>query len=261
MSQRWVTLLEATIDSEVLQEGLHYARLGQVVSMHLNPGCVEAVVQGRARTPHPVRLELDTPDPKQWEQLIDAMASEAVYGAKLHSGEVPRALEQLFAALDQELIPTNPGSLRTGCTCPARRPCKHAACVGYLLAERLDTDPLSIFALRGMPADRVLERLQEARAALGGPRAAAGHVDPMIRQSQMLSPSLEESLEEFWGSPARLAKLRDVPPAEHAPHALLRRLGPPPLGGRFPLVGLLASVYDTVSGAAIRIRDEAERID
>jgi hypothetical protein len=52
-----------------------------------------------------------------------------------------------------------------------------------------------------------------------------------------------------------------MPPPQHAPHALLRRLGPSPLPGRFPLVGLLASVYDTVAEEAIRLRDRAERLD
>ena len=52
-----------------------------------------------------------------------------------------------------------------------------------------------------------------------------------------------------------------MPPAVHAPHALLRRLGPSPLRGRFPLVGLLASVYDTVAQRALSLRDRAERIE
>jgi hypothetical protein len=39
------------------------------------------------------------------------------------------------------------------------------------------------------------------------------------------------------------------------PHALLRRLGPSPMNGRFPLVGLLASVYDTVAAAARHIQE------
>ena len=38
-------------------------------------------------------------------------------------------------------------------------------------------------------------------------------------------------------------------------------MGPSPLQGRFPLVGLLASVYDTVAERAVRLRDHAERLD
>ncbi len=43
-----------------------------------------------------------------------------------------------------------------------------------------------------------------------------------------------------------------------AKHALLRRLGSSPLEGRFPITGLLASIYDTVSEQARRIRLDAE---
>jgi hypothetical protein len=33
------------------------------------------------------------------------------------------------------------------------------------------------------------------------------------------------------------------------------------MNGRFPLVGLLASIYDTITATAIRLRDQAEHID
>jgi hypothetical protein len=35
----------------------------------------------------------------------------------------------------------------------------------------------------------------------------------------------------------------------------LRRLGASPLGGKFPLVGLLASIYDSLRTRGLRIRD------
>jgi hypothetical protein len=47
---------------------------------------------------------------------------------------------------------------------------------------------------------------------------------------------------------------------EYAPHALLRRLGSAPLEGRFPLVGLLASIYDSVAVAARRRLTELDDV-
>jgi len=41
-----------------------------------------------------------------------------------------------------------------------------------------------------------------------------------------------------------------------APHALLRRRGPTPLQGKFPLVGLLASIYDSIAEHGRKLRDE-----
>jgi hypothetical protein len=81
----------------------------------------------------------------------------------------------------------------------------------------------------------------------------------MIPESQIQPPPLASCIEEFWRAGPELAELEHRPPPQHAPHALLRRLGPSPLNGRFPLAGLLASVYDTVSEAAKRMREEAER--
>ena len=73
--------------------------------------------------------------------------------------------------------------------------------------------------------------------------------------------SLESSVEDFWRPGPQMAALRREPPAEYAAHALLRRLGPSPLPGKFPLVGLLASIYDAVSDDALRLRDHAEQTE
>jgi hypothetical protein len=47
-------------------------------------------------------------------------------------------------------------------------------------------------------------------------------------------------------------------PAETEPfaaHALLRRLGQSPLQGKFPLVGLLASIYDSMAARGRELRE------
>ena len=45
---------------------------------------------------------------------------------------------------------------------------------------------------------------------------------------------------------------------QHVPHALLIRLGSTPIEGKFPFLGLLASIYDSVSDNA---RDRQNQID
>ena len=83
----------------------------------------------------------------------------------------------------------------------------------------------------------------------------------MIPESQHEPPDLEACQGEYWREGPRLSDLRDMPPSAHAPQALLRRLGPSELNGKFPLVGLLASIYDHVRDHAVRLRDRAEGID
>ncbi len=43
-----------------------------------------------------------------------------------------------------------------------------------------------------------------------------------------------------------------MPAPDHVPHALLRRMGPSPMGGKFPMVGLMASIYDSIRARAPR---------
>ena len=56
----------------------------------------------------------------------------------------------------------------------------------------------------------------------------------------------------------KLADFEQLAAQQHVPHALLRRLGSSPLGGKFPLVGLLASVQDSLRAKAIELRQRIE---
>ena len=146
------------------------------------------------------------------------------------------------------------------CSCRQSGPCKHVVAIWYLLTDRLDDAPLLVFTLRGLGGDELVQRLVHAREIQSHGQAAA-HTDPMLVESQLPVPPLDQCMDSFWRPGSQLTQLQHMPPPQHAPHALLRRLGPSPLGGKFPLVGLLASVYDTVAQAAIKLRDQAERID
>jgi hypothetical protein len=67
--------------------------------------------------------------------------------------------------------------------------------------------------------------------------------------------ALDRCLDSFW----RPGRQIDEMPSEtepFAPHALLRRLGQSPLQGKFPLVGLLASIYDSIAIEGRKLRDE-----
>ena len=258
-ARRWLDLLEQMIDAPRRAAGIEYARSGQTQSMELGADGVIGRVQGRAVQAYQTRWRIPAITEDRWQQIFDAMAGEAFYAAKLLAREVPDALETLLASLGLRLIPVE-SEVAIECTCPAAAPCKHAAALAYLVAERLDKDPLLTFQLRGMPTERVLERLGTARARRT-PGDAAAHAEPVVPLSVPPARPLNECLGSFWRPGSELAELQRMPPPHHAPHALLRRLGPSPLGGRFPLVGLLASVYDTVADRAIRLRDHAERLD
>ena len=258
VARRWIRSLEAAMAPLHMAEGLEYARRGQTITLDVGLGVVEAQVQGRAPGPYRTVLRVPQLEQSQWEDSIDAMAREAIYAAKILAGELPQSAEGLFRAAGAELCPAD-GIIDAACTCETSGPCKHSAAIGYLAAEQLDETPLLMFTLRGMRASQVAKRLVQTRAVQSHGHAAA-HGDAAFTMTVDDAPPLEECLEEFWRCGPELSEIEKLPPPDHAPHALLRRMGPSPLPGRFPLVGLLASVYDTVRGAAIDLRDEAEGV-
>jgi uncharacterized Zn finger protein len=72
------------------------------------------------------------------------------------------------------------------CNCPDHAvPCKHLAAVFYVLAERFDTDPFQILALRGRDRAALLEDLRARRAELaeraGGPQTTPDGPAPLDR--------------------------------------------------------------------------------
>lgn len=255
IARRWLELLETLVPEARRLDGLDYARRGQATGLDLGAGLIEARVQGRATAPYLTRWQVATFTEAAWQAVIEAMAAEALYAAKLLAGELPPEIDEVFAARGLALIPAAE-EVSLVCDCPASGPCKHVAALGYLAVERLDQDPLAILRLRGGPD--VLERLAAARAFRSHGHAAA-HAEPVVGGVPQAG-SLDADLERFWRPGPELAGLRKMPPPRHAPHALLRRLGPSPLEGRFPMIGLLASIYDTVSRAAVRLRDRAEGI-
>lgn len=252
-SSELLALAEHLFPADRREEARAYAASGQTVRWSLSEGIAEAAIQGRRRAPYTLSIEFRAFTGTEWERLITAMAEQAVFAATLPTGELPPPLRELLERLTLPLVPRDAREVIIRCECQARGPCKHAATLLYLLAEHLLKEPTDLFLLRGLSCDMLLERLTRHRAASTRGFASA-HLDPFIPGARRPSPPLEAELDTFWSVPP--------PPDQsslhqsHAAHALLRRLGPSPLTGRFPIVGLLASVYDEVSQAARDLRDE-----
>lgn len=250
----WSALLMQGFDDAVKNEGLDYARAGQTASLQITHAGVEATVQGRQSRPYTVRIAPEVLTPADWDRVVAIMAREAVYSAKLLAGEMPPLVEQPFVSLGKHLVPVDASTVKRTCTCDLPAPCKHVACVAALLIERLAGDPLLAFTLRGLDGQRLLERLQEARAIATRGVARAHSTPPAVDLVPEALP-LDRCLDSFW----RPGRQIDEMPNEtepFAPHALLRRLGPSPLQGKFPLVGLLASIYDSMAENGRKLRDE-----
>lgn len=252
-SRRFIELLESFGVGSRLKRGRSYARAGQVVELEVEPGLVLARVQGTRYSPYRINIQTKVLSEHQWRRAEKALAAQALPLATLLAGEMPRDVEQIFAACKLTLFPKSYRELRASCSCPDREnPCKHVAAAYYILAERFDDDPFLIFAWRGRTKAELLERLRaRRRRGDGRPPAATEPTPPDVHAS---AAPLSERFEDFWRCGPQLAGFRVTPLASEAPDALLRRLGPAPAEARGRNIAeLLAPVYAKLAhGAELR---------
>lgn len=268
---KWFDYASRAAGADTMKIGHEYARLGQTRQMDIQPGTITGRVQGRVYEAYRVTITIPPLSPETWTSLIGAMAEQAIFSAKLLAGELGPGIDELFESRGTSLLPapgaTGADAVTTACTCGHGEPwCRHACCLALLAAEAIERDPLTLFTLRGLRGSELVERLREGRAsraaapAPGAARRAIGGPDwPGLRDRDP-APPLDQCLGDFWEAGPELDQVETPlrPPRVH--HALLRRLGPSPFeDAKFPLVGLLATCYDTISRAALERRDAAER--
>src|SRR3954449_10787747 len=85
-----------------LSRGRAYARNGRVLDVEVSPGLVRA--RGQDTQPRPFRIEIAVePFADQvWDRVIGALARQAIYTAKLLSGELPAEVVQLCDSRSEE---------------------------------------------------------------------------------------------------------------------------------------------------------------
>ena len=249
-SKRWIKVLESFSMGTRLTRGRSYARQGQVVSIDVEPGIVKAKVQGSQPKPYNVKIRLEPLTDEDWDKVTEAMASQAIFAAKLLAGEMPQNIEEAFASVHVSLFPTALSELNTNCSCPDwANPCKHIAAVYYLLAERFDEDPFLIFKLRGRTKEQIIAVLREKRAAPSPLGDTSSSADTVSAEEENLL-SLEEHLDAFWREDEALESFTANLSAPAIDKAVLKRLGDAPFTiGNSNIASLLAKAYDTVDAA------------
>jgi uncharacterized Zn finger protein len=252
-SKRWIGVLESFGMGARLGRGRSYARQGQVVSLDIEKGIVVAKVQGSRARPYSVEIKLKPLSEKDWGKVTDAMASQAVFAARLLSGEMPQNIEDAFGEAKVSLFPTSIKDLSTDCSCPDwANPCKHIAAVYYLLAEQFDEDPFLIFKLRGQTKEEIIAILRKKRSEQSPEAdiASPAEVDSSPRETVV---PLEKCLDTFWLAGEALDSFTVNPSLPEVENAVLKRLGKAPFTiRRQNIAALLAKAYPVASNAAIR---------
>lgn len=258
-ASRWISVLESFDIGTRLNRGKTYARKGQVISIEIGVGVVKASVQGSAKKPYSVTIQVKTIPQEKWAELAKTEFRQAIVAAKLIAGEMPEDVERNFEASGISLFPQKSGDLKTDCSCPDySNPCKHIAAVYYLLGEEFDRDPFLIFRLRGIEKETLLAIIMGSRegaeATDVSTKPKKGRKKPGRLEAHQNSESKEQTISEnllsFWSTrqiPEDLIGPVKVPPI---PATLPKRLGNIPFWrGQNLLVKELEATYSLVSEA------------
>ncbi len=255
-ADKWIKALEPLLDAGRLSRGRSYARSGQVLNLDIGPGVVTSRVQGSRATPYKVKIAVKILTAAEWSKVVDALAEQAIFAARLLAGEMPKDVETAFSAARVSLFPTQRTDLETTCSCPDyANPCKHVAAVYYLLGERFDEDPFLLFQLRGKDKEQLLAELRQRRTADN--LALAEDTPPY----EVIPAPPEESVEPLEAALGRFWELGEGLETFHVPIArpaveagLLKRLGKPPFERKVgELTDPLAAAYAAVSDHALRL--------
>jgi uncharacterized Zn finger protein len=164
-AQRWIDVLEGFGFRQRLARARNYAKEGNVLSLEFRDAHVVAMVQGTAKDPYHVQLQLEAFSDEQWGYVVESLAEQALYSAKLLSGQMPQTIEEVFTANGLSLFPFNQFDIHSHCDCPDPvNPCKHIGAVYYLLGDRFGEDPFVLFQLRGRSKTAILQALRDHRA-------------------------------------------------------------------------------------------------
>ena len=195
-----------------------------MVSIDIKKGEVKAKVQGSMPRPYSITIELPALNEPQWENVIEAMAGQAIFAAKLLAGEMPQNIEEAFKSAGVPLFPRSAKDIKADCSCPDfANPCKHIAAVYYLLGEQFDGDPFLLFVLRGKTKEQIIESLRARRV-----EAAEEGEDELEIPVEESAPHLADLLTTFYQAGNDLHQIAPRIAAPDIESPLLKRLGTAP---------------------------------
>ncbi|HEY9665690.1 MAG TPA: SWIM zinc finger family protein [Coleofasciculaceae cyanobacterium] len=260
--QRWTDLLNSYRFKKRLERARNYAREGNVLSIEFKGPEVLARVQGTAPEPYAVSLSIDPFTEEDWNYIVETMATEAIYSARLLAGEMPHDIEKVFTANGLSLFPFTLSDIHSRCSCPdPQNPCKHIGAVYYQLGDRFSEDPFVLFQLRGRTKEQILDDLRRLRSSGAGKQATSevpeSSPTPSVQSSVPSSSSHELqsalNIEQFWqyNEPLDSSLVVIAPPLDN--RTVLDVLGTIPLASEEAqsIKQYLNRVYQTVSQQAV----------
>ncbi len=232
-------------------------------------GRIVAQVQERSGQQCDVEIRFAPWSDEEWQRVVDALGSQALFAAQLLAGDLPPELDRTVAAAGVQLLPTRLEEIEHDCSCQVdqRKICDHAMAVYAALGELLPEDPWLLFRLRGRDQQGLLRSLRAQRNRAENSQSASyaqGKTDSrrngdtgFYRATAAVEeeiPSLGDQIAGFWGSAKAQQDFRPHILSPAVELALLRRLGPPPLGtAAVSTYEELITLYRRISQAALNL--------
>ena len=143
----WCRHMESMADyTNRLPRGRSYVRSGAVRHLAIKPGKAEAIVRGTRTYTVTIRFK-PLPD-SQWESIQKACKGKIATLIDILQGKLSKEVMAIVTDPESGLFP-KPKEIVYTCTCPDWAiMCKHVAASYYGIANRLDTEPELLFALR-----------------------------------------------------------------------------------------------------------------
>lgn len=263
--EKFIQALERFTDSARLGRGRSYARGRRIESCKIEGGKAVARVRGSVnpyfgvyKEPlYTTTVQLKAIPQKQWNRLIKTLGSRAGMITRLLLNEMPESIEPVFRELGLDLLPAGHKDFTTRCSCPDyANPCKHVAGLCYVLAGKLDQDPLLLFELRGLERARLRAALVETPLgrALAESMAEEQEAAPEPMTSYYTRPQRVKAQDvrygDYWGEQAALPP-EPPPAAPRLPAVLIRKAGdyPPFWDQDRSFVETMAEFYERVRKA------------
>lgn len=235
-TEAFLAVCDSTLDRGRMIRGATYARAGNVKSVEVGHGYVDAQVKGSRRKPYETSLIWQPWSGEPLRRLEHSLAQHRAVLAALLTGELPQAFDGLVQAAGLSLMPIAVGQSRYArqldidfdCSCPDYGyPCKHGAALLLAFLHRTNAEPRLLLTLRGLAPEQV---------ALAGPSRQA--------------PAMPTGRFYQAGDGLRSLSLAVTRPAN--PAAILGGLGPLTLQvGRQSATTALIAAYDILSASAV----------
>ncbi len=145
----WCDHLESYSDYENrLPRGRSYIRNGFVIDLQIEPGKVNAMVQGSDL--YKQNINIKSLQTESWNRIKSQCTGKIDSLVELLQGHLSGGVMGVITQKDHGLFP-KPAEIKLECSCPDwAEMCKHIAAVLYGVGARLDEKPELLFLLRGV---------------------------------------------------------------------------------------------------------------